>query len=149
MEVVGIFYGFLVYFTAIWYIVSPFGIFGGNFVYFVSCGMLYYEKATLCGYRSMHSIVEIFCFIFHHFFQRKSYVCINFAKKLFCYILCRRFLHKLIWTLHIFHFVFVPNHTFIIYECTYVTFLLSEAQPYIECCRFLTFFYFTYLREGM
>jgi hypothetical protein len=34
MEVVGIFYGHLVYFTAIWYILCPFGICYGNLVYF-------------------------------------------------------------------------------------------------------------------
>jgi hypothetical protein len=31
---VGIFYGHLVYFTAIWYILQSFGIFSGNLVYF-------------------------------------------------------------------------------------------------------------------
>jgi hypothetical protein len=35
MEAVGIFYGHLVYFTAIGYILLPFGILCGNLVYFV------------------------------------------------------------------------------------------------------------------
>jgi hypothetical protein len=35
MENIGIFYGHLVYFTLIWYILCPFGIFYGHLVYFV------------------------------------------------------------------------------------------------------------------
>jgi hypothetical protein len=34
-ENIGIFYGHLVYFTLIWYILCPFGIFYGHLVYFV------------------------------------------------------------------------------------------------------------------
>jgi hypothetical protein len=33
LEDVSLFYGPLVYFMAIWYILCPFGIFGGNSVY--------------------------------------------------------------------------------------------------------------------
>jgi hypothetical protein len=44
MEEVGIFYGHLVYSTAIWYILWPFGIFYGYFVCFSRFGMLYQEK---------------------------------------------------------------------------------------------------------
>jgi hypothetical protein len=47
-----LFYDRLVYFTALWYILWPFGIFYGNLVYFiviwyiVSCfGMLYQERS--------------------------------------------------------------------------------------------------------
>jgi hypothetical protein len=36
VEDVGIFYGHLVYFMAIWYILWPFGIFYGHLVYFVA-----------------------------------------------------------------------------------------------------------------
>jgi hypothetical protein len=39
MENVGIFYGHLEYFTAIWYNLWPFGIFCGNLVYFLRFGM--------------------------------------------------------------------------------------------------------------
>jgi hypothetical protein len=38
MENVGIFYGHLEYFTAIWYIFKPFDIVLGNLVYFTSFG---------------------------------------------------------------------------------------------------------------
>jgi hypothetical protein len=44
MEDVGIFYDHFVYFTAIWYILRPFGISHGYFVYFSRFGMLYQEK---------------------------------------------------------------------------------------------------------
>jgi hypothetical protein len=37
MEDVGIFYGYLVYFKAIWYIVLPIGILCGRWVYLVCC----------------------------------------------------------------------------------------------------------------
>jgi hypothetical protein len=36
MEDVGIFFGHLVYFVAIWYILWPIGIFCGHLVYFVT-----------------------------------------------------------------------------------------------------------------
>jgi hypothetical protein len=45
MEDVGIFYGHLVYFTANWYILWPFGIFYGNLVCFPRFGMLHQEKS--------------------------------------------------------------------------------------------------------
>jgi hypothetical protein len=45
IEDVGIFYGHLVYFTAIWCISKPFGIFYGNLVYFSRFGMLYQGKS--------------------------------------------------------------------------------------------------------
>jgi hypothetical protein len=46
MNDVGKFYGHLVYlFTAIWYIVCPFGIFAVSLVYFSRFGMLYQEKS--------------------------------------------------------------------------------------------------------
>jgi hypothetical protein len=45
MENVDIFYSPLVYFTAIWYILWPFGIIYGNLVYFSRFGMLYKEKS--------------------------------------------------------------------------------------------------------
>jgi hypothetical protein len=38
MENVSLFYGHLVYFTAIWYILRPFGIFYGHLVYFWQFG---------------------------------------------------------------------------------------------------------------
>jgi hypothetical protein len=45
MEDVGIFYGRLVYSTAIWYILWPFGILFGYLVHFSRFGMLYREKS--------------------------------------------------------------------------------------------------------
>jgi hypothetical protein len=45
MEDVGLFYGHLVYFTTIWYIVRPFGILYDSLVYFSHFGMLYQEKS--------------------------------------------------------------------------------------------------------
>jgi hypothetical protein len=43
MEDVGLFYVYLVYFPAIWYILWPFGIFCGHLVYFVAiCYILYF-----------------------------------------------------------------------------------------------------------
>jgi hypothetical protein len=46
MQNVGIFYGLLIYFTAIWYILRPLGIFYGYLVYLFSrFGMLYLEKS--------------------------------------------------------------------------------------------------------
>jgi hypothetical protein len=36
MENIGIFYGHLVYFTAMWYSLRPFGIFCGHLVYFTA-----------------------------------------------------------------------------------------------------------------
>jgi hypothetical protein len=45
MEDVDIFYGHLVSFTAIGYILWTFGIFCGNLVYFSRFGMLYHEKS--------------------------------------------------------------------------------------------------------
>jgi hypothetical protein len=41
--------GHLEYFTAIWYIVWPFGIFYGYLVYFSRFGMLYQEKSGNTG----------------------------------------------------------------------------------------------------
>jgi hypothetical protein len=45
MEYVGIFYRHLAHFTGIWYMLWPFGIFYGYFVYFFRFGMLYQEKS--------------------------------------------------------------------------------------------------------
>jgi hypothetical protein len=45
MEDVSIFYGHLVRFMAIWYILRTFVIFYGNLVYFPRYGMLYKEKS--------------------------------------------------------------------------------------------------------
>jgi hypothetical protein len=45
MEDVGLFYGHLVCFTAMWYILWPFGIFYGYLVYFSRLGILYQEKS--------------------------------------------------------------------------------------------------------
>jgi hypothetical protein len=45
MEDVGIFYGHLVYFTSIWYILWPSGICYGHLEYFSRFGMLYREKS--------------------------------------------------------------------------------------------------------
>jgi hypothetical protein len=45
MDAVGIFYGHLVYFTAIWYILLTFGIFCADLVYLSRSGMLYREKS--------------------------------------------------------------------------------------------------------
>jgi hypothetical protein len=47
MEDVGIFYGHMVYFIAIWYILWPLGIFYGYLVYFPRFGMLYHEKSGI------------------------------------------------------------------------------------------------------
>jgi hypothetical protein len=78
MEDFGIFYGHLVYFTAIWYIFCPFGIFCGNFLYFVAIwyifiviwyifsrfGMLFKEKS---GNPAVHAnrISATLTFAFH------------------------------------------------------------------------------------
>jgi hypothetical protein len=52
MQNVGIFYGLLIYFTAIWYILRPLGIFYGYLVYLFSrFGMLYLEKSGNPGWR--------------------------------------------------------------------------------------------------
>jgi hypothetical protein len=45
MEDVGIFYGCLVYLTAIWYFCGHFVIFYGHLVYFSCFGVLYQEKS--------------------------------------------------------------------------------------------------------
>jgi hypothetical protein len=45
MKDVGIFYGYLIYFTAIRYTLWTFGVFCGNLVYFPRFGMLYVEKS--------------------------------------------------------------------------------------------------------
>jgi hypothetical protein len=45
MEDVGTYNGHLVYFTVIWYILWPLGIFSGYFVDFSLFGMLYLEKS--------------------------------------------------------------------------------------------------------
>jgi hypothetical protein len=45
MDVVGIFYGHVAYFTSIWYILWPFGIFYGHLVYFSHFGLLYQEQS--------------------------------------------------------------------------------------------------------
>jgi hypothetical protein len=45
LEDVCIFYGHLVYFGAIWYILRPFGIFYGHSVYFPRFCMLYQDKS--------------------------------------------------------------------------------------------------------
>jgi hypothetical protein len=45
MEDVVLLYGILVYFSAIWYILWPFGIFYGYLVYFLRFGLLHQEKS--------------------------------------------------------------------------------------------------------
>jgi hypothetical protein len=45
MEDIGIFYGDLVYFTAIWYMLWTLVMFCGNLVYFSNFGTLYQEKS--------------------------------------------------------------------------------------------------------
>jgi carbon starvation protein CstA len=40
-----VFYGYIVYFMAIWYILRPFDIFYGYLVHFFRVGMLYQEKS--------------------------------------------------------------------------------------------------------
>jgi hypothetical protein len=45
MEDVGLFYSLSVYFTGIWSILLPFGIFYGYLVYFSRFGMLYRDKS--------------------------------------------------------------------------------------------------------
>jgi hypothetical protein len=45
MEDIGILHSHLVYFTAIWYILCPFGIFHGYLVYFSRFGTMYHEKS--------------------------------------------------------------------------------------------------------
>jgi hypothetical protein len=45
MEDIGIFYVYLVYFTAIGNILWPFGIFKGHLLYFSRFGILYQEKS--------------------------------------------------------------------------------------------------------
>jgi hypothetical protein len=50
MEDVGILYGHLVYFTPVWYILRPFGIFYG---YLTRFGMLYQEKSGNPGFNSV------------------------------------------------------------------------------------------------
>jgi hypothetical protein len=50
MEDMGVFYGDLVYFTAIRYILWTCGIFCGNLVYFSHFGMLYQERSGNPGF---------------------------------------------------------------------------------------------------
>jgi hypothetical protein len=45
MEDIGVFYGLLVYFTAVRYILWPFGITSGNLEYFSRFGILYQDKS--------------------------------------------------------------------------------------------------------
>jgi hypothetical protein len=45
MEDVGIFYGYLLYFMAIWYISGSFGVLFGVLAQFCRFGMLYQEKS--------------------------------------------------------------------------------------------------------
>jgi hypothetical protein len=49
MEDIGIFYGHLVYFATIWYILWTFGKVCGCLVYFSCFGMLYQEKSGNTG----------------------------------------------------------------------------------------------------
>jgi hypothetical protein len=49
MEDVGICYGHLAYFTTIWYILWPFGMFYGYLVYFSRFGMFGQEKSGYPG----------------------------------------------------------------------------------------------------
>jgi hypothetical protein len=68
MEMAGIFYGHLVYFTSNWYILRPIGIFYVQLVYFMDIlfilwyifhhfGMLYREKSGNPG-RNMHTTIS-------------------------------------------------------------------------------------------
>jgi hypothetical protein len=61
MEIVGVYYGHLVYFTSIGYILWPFGIFYGHLVYsmviFFRFGKLYIEKSGI----SVLTLKELFC----------------------------------------------------------------------------------------
>jgi hypothetical protein len=54
MKEIGKFYGDLVYFTAILYILWPFGMFCGHFGVFFSFGMLCQEKSGNPGFRLRH-----------------------------------------------------------------------------------------------
>jgi hypothetical protein len=60
MEIVGVYYGHLVYFTSIGYILWPFGIFYGHLVYsmviFFRFGKLYIEKSGI----SVLTLKELF-----------------------------------------------------------------------------------------
>jgi hypothetical protein len=47
---VDIYYGHLVYFTAIWYILWPFGIFCGHLVYFVAIWYILWPFGIFCGH---------------------------------------------------------------------------------------------------
>jgi hypothetical protein len=50
MEDVAIFYGHLVYFTAIWYILWPFGLLYLNLVYFVAIWSTIPQFGIFCGH---------------------------------------------------------------------------------------------------
>jgi hypothetical protein len=50
MENVGIFYGQLVYFTAIWIILGPFGLFYCHLVYFTAIWYILLPFGIFCGY---------------------------------------------------------------------------------------------------
>jgi hypothetical protein len=50
----------LVYVTAIWYILWPFGLFYGHLVHFFSCGNVMYTKKNLYLYMTILSILRLF-----------------------------------------------------------------------------------------
>jgi hypothetical protein len=59
-----IFYGHLVYFMAVWYILWPFGIFCGRLVHFFLFGMLYEETSGNTGSNrapTLNFIRSVFC----------------------------------------------------------------------------------------
>jgi hypothetical protein len=53
MEYVDTFYGYLLYFTAIYDILLPFGVFYGHLEYFSRSGMLYREKSGNPGWDAL------------------------------------------------------------------------------------------------
>jgi hypothetical protein len=58
-NVLGIFYGHLVYFVAIWYILWSFGIFCGHLVYFVAIWYILWPFGIFCG-----QLVYFFTFLY-------------------------------------------------------------------------------------
>jgi hypothetical protein len=59
MEDVGIFFGHLVYFTAIWYIVWPFGILCGHLVNFTVIWYIFPHFGMLCHEKSGNPVLRI------------------------------------------------------------------------------------------
>jgi hypothetical protein len=61
MEHVGLFYGLLVYFTAIWYILCSFRIFCGVLVYYSSFWYIVQRKIWSCAETSVVTTTTKFC----------------------------------------------------------------------------------------